>query len=43
MTRLFRLTIDKPEETGCYGFVLRIGRFALSVAYRRRAADEYDA
>jgi hypothetical protein len=43
VTKAIQFMIDKPEETGCYGFVLRIGRFALSVAYRRKAADEYDA
>ena len=42
MSRLLRnlhvdLLIDRPAETGCYGFALHIGRLALSVTWRSDA------
>jgi hypothetical protein len=32
--------IDKPEETGCHGFILRIGRLTISVSYRAKRSWE---
>lgn len=37
---LISLYIDKPSDSGCIGFALRIWRFTLSLTWRLKAADE---
>jgi len=32
--KLVQFTVDDPRETGCYGFVFRIGRAAWSFTWR---------
>ena len=34
------LTFDYPADSGCRGFVLRLGRLHISVAYRVRGGDK---
>jgi len=36
MKRWLGFVLDRPAETGCYGFVLRIGKLRLSVSWPAR-------